>query len=320
MSDTNQTSDTTVNGAGVVVPSLEQRAADAFGALEPVGEEGATSTPTDAASPADSSAPTTDADPIAKARAERRAKLAELNARQRNTVDARHAQREAQELRRQLEEANARAASLVDPTKLDPLKLVELGQRAGHSPAQIAEAIRNAMGSPELAAAHAAKQAVDPVVAKLSNDLQAALARIDAFERHQATSQQEAQERALVQEFAGFTAQNAATSPLAARFLESQGVDEFKKLVMGAADALPQNAGPQALLDEIEDRLTEFGKLYANTPQRTQANPPRTTHAAAQAPTHVTNTLAQQRSGVVDEGENWARMSLDERAARLFSD
>lgn len=33
---------------------------------------------------------------------------------------------------------------------------------------------------------------------------------------------------------------------------------------------------------------------------------------------HVSNTLAQQRSSVVDENEEWGRLSFEERSARLF--
>lgn len=321
MSDTNTPSGQTPNSAGIVVQSLEERAADAFGGSDPVDEAGSPPPSHDTASSAGSDTPAED--PLAKGRAERKAKLAELNARSRAAVDARAAQREAETLRQQLAAANARASGLVDPTKLDPIKIIELGQRAGHSPAAIADALKSAMGSPELVAAHAARTAVDPVVAQLQTQLQSALERIESFEQTQQSAHQAAQERQALESFASFTQESAPTSPLAARFLAQHGAEEFRNLTMGAAQALPPGAGPQALLDEIEDRLTELGKLYSAAPaapQRPQANPPRTNTAAAQAPTHVSNTLAQQRSSVVGEDAAFARMSLAERAAFLFDD
>lgn len=260
-------------------------------------------------------------DANAKARAERRAKLAELNAKTRANVDSRAAQREAEQLRQQLAEANARAAQLVDPTALDPLKIIELGQRSGHSPQAIAEALKKAMGSPELAAAHAAKQAVDPVVAKLQSDLSAALRRIDSFEQSQQTARAQAEEDAAHQSFAAYTQQNVSTSPLAARFLEQHGPAEFRRLTEGATQDLPPGVGAQAVLDEIEDRLTALGKIYAApaAPQRTQANPTRPLGTATQAPTHVTNSLAQTRSSVVDEEAALQDMPYEERASYIFS-
>lgn len=307
--------------------SVEDRANALFGPgpSESAGEAGSPPTlANDTASPADSAAPPED-DANAKARAERRAQrqaqLAELNAKTRAKVDSAAAQREAETLRERIAEYERRQAQLVDPTQLDPLGIIQLGQRAGHDPKAIAAAIQQAMGSPELAAAHAAKQAVDPVVAKLQNDLSAALRRIDEFETRQTTAAQQAAEQQAAAQFQTFAAQNAATSPLAARFLAQHGPEEFHALTLGAASALTPNAGPQALLDEIEDRLTELGRLYANPApagqQRTPANSPRI-GTAAQAPTHVTNTLAQQRTSVVDEAAALENMSLEERAALLF--
>lgn len=301
--------------------TVEQRADALFGASEAAGDAGSTPTPSaDTASPAASEAPKTP-EQLAAERAERRKQtLADLNARRRASVDASSAQRQVAQLQQQLAEAQQRMGAMVDPTQLDPLRIIELGQRAGHTPAQMVEAIKNAMGSPELAAAHAAKQAVDPVVAKLQQQLSDALGRISAFEQRQQASQIEAAENAAHEQFAAFAQQNANVSPLAARFLEHAGAQEFRKLVEGAAQALPPNAGPQALLDEIEDRLTDLGKLYAApaAPQRTSANPTRMQGTAAQAPTHVTNTLAQQRSHVVPEGAELENLSLEERAALLF--
>lgn len=306
------------------LPSLDERLDSVFGPSEPAGEDGQPPPPAEGqASPAASVEP----DALAKARADRKAKLAELNAKSRSAVDAKAAMKENEILRRKLAETEERTkayATYVDPTKLTKEQFFALAQQNPElSPQDLGNWLREQMADPTAAAARAAKTAVDPQIAKLQEALDAANAKIDGFMQKQQTAAEQAQERAALEQFAGFTAQNAATSPLAARFLEQHGVEEFHALTMGAADALPPNAGPQALLDEIEDRLTELGKIYAAGPanqQRMQATTPRPNHAAAQAPTHVTNSLAQQRSGVVDGSAQLAKLSLIERANLAFND
>jgi hypothetical protein len=321
------TTQTTNEAPAELSGSVEERADAIFGPAvfddgsdgDETAEAGATEAPAAAPAPPAES-PVEDAN--AKARAERRAKLAELNAKTRANVDSRAAQREAEQLRQQLAEANARLASRVDPNELDALQIIELGmkRREPIPPAQMAEAIKKAGGSPELVAQMAARQAVDPVVAKLASELQAARADIEAFKQSQQSARAQAEEDAAHQSFAAYTQQNVSTSPLAARFLEQHGPAEFRRLTEGATQDLPPGVGAQAVLDEIEDRLTALGKIYAApaAPQRTQANPTRPLGTATQAPTHVTNSLAQTRSSVVDEEAALQDMPYEERASFIF--
>lgn len=306
------------------LPSLDERLDSVFGPADAADEVGQPSPPPEGqASPAASAEP----DALAKARAERRAKLAELNAKSRSAVDAKAALRENEMLRRKLAETEERSkayATYVDPKKLSKEQFFALAsQNPELSPQELGNWLREQMADPSAIATSAAKRAVDPEIAALKQANEELRKELTGFIAKQQTVAEQAQERVALEQFAGFAHQNAQTSPLAARFLEHHGIEEFHALTMGAAEALPPNAGPQALLDEIEDRLTELGKIYAAGPaanQRPQATTPRPNPAAAQAPTHVTNSLAQQRSGVVDGSAQLAKLSLIERANLAFSD
>lgn len=304
--------------------TVEERANALFNTSDPAGEAGSPESPlsNDTGSPAGSEA----LDPLAKARADRKAKLGELNAKTRAAVDAKNAQREAEQLRVRLAEAEAKTKAYetyVDPTQLTKEQFFDLAKSNPNiSPQELGVWLREQAEDPQAAAARAAQTAIDPKLAKLQADLEAANAKIDGFLTKQQTAAEQVAEQQAAHQFASFAQENAATSPLAARFLEQRGLQEFYDLTMGAVEALPPNAGRQALLDEIEDRLTDVGRLYMAapaSPQRPQANIPRTNPAAAQAPTHVTNQLAQQRSRVVDEEAALENMSLEERAAILFA-
>jgi hypothetical protein len=318
------TAATEAPGSGVtVVPSLEERSAAAFGLSESAGDAGAPSdSPADAASPAVLAEP----DAAAKARADRRAALDELKAKERQKVDAMAAIRERDELRKQLNEERERAkayATHVDPSKLTKDQFFALAEKNPElTPQELGEWLRERMANPEAAAANAAKRAVDPEIAQLKQLVEQQQAAINSFMQSQQTAQEQAVERQAFEQFNAFTLENAATSPYSARFLERHGPEQFYRLVRSAAQAVPEHAGPQAILDEIEENLTQLGSIYqaapAAAPQRRQANLSPTNQAAAKAPTHVTNTLAQQRSSVVDEDTDWAALTFEERSARLF--
>lgn len=307
-------------GSGVaVIPSLEERSAAAFGLSEAAGEAGTPpGNPADAASPAASGEP----DAVAKARAERRAALEELKAKEREKVDTKRAIQERDQLRKQLEEERERAKAYsthIDPSKLTKDQFFALAEKNPDlTPQELGEWLRERMANPEAAAAQAAKRAVDPELAQLKQQLAEQKAFIDQFMQSQTQAHEEAIERQAFDQFNAFTRENAQVAPYSARFLEKHGPEQFYKLVRSAAQAVPEHAGPQAILDEIEENLTQLGAIYQaeSAPKRQVANtPPR---AAVQAPTHVTNTLAQQRSSVVDEDTDWASLTLEERSARLF--
>lgn len=310
-------------GSGVsVVPSLEERSAAAFDALESVGEAGSTpGNPADAASSAVSITP----DVAAQARAARREALSKLQAEERGRVDAMAAIRERDTLRKQLteeQERNKSYATHVDPSKLTKEQFFALAEKNPElTPAELGEWLRERMANPEAAAANAAKRAVDPEIASLKQLVERQQAAIDNFMKSQESASHEAEERQAADQFFAFTRENAAIAPYSARFLEKHGPEQFHKLALRAVQDVPPHAGPQGILDEIEENLTQLGAIYTAqpaVPQRRQATPPQTNPAAAKAPTHVTNTLAQQRSSVVDEDDDFARLPFEERSARVF--
>lgn len=304
---------TEINGSGVVsVPSLDERAAAVFGTDSPDLPIAATQ-------------PVPAPDAGAQARAERRAKLDAMRAKERASVDAHSALRERDELRRKLVEAESRHKEYetrIDPGSLTPERLFALAERMPNlSPQQLGEWLRERMANPEVAAREAAARAVDPKISALEKQIATQQRMIDDFLGKQSAAETRALEQQVAQEFFSFTSSNAATSPLAARFLEHHGADDFLVLAQSAAQHLPPSAGAQAVLDEIEERLSQLGAIYSAhsaAPQRRQAIPTPSHFAAAQAPTHVTNTLAQKRSSVVDEEAAWAQLPFEERSARLF--
>lgn len=307
------------NGSGVI-PTLDERSAAVFGTSDPAVEGSAT--PPGETSAAGSAEP----DANAKARAERRIALERLKHEERGRVDAMSALRERDELRRKLAEmetASKARSNLIDVDSLDEEGLLGLLERSKKvSPQRIGERLRELIANPELAAAQAATRIVDPKLSALEKDNAELRARLDAFDHAQASARAEAEERQYAEQFFAFTRENSAASPYSARFLEKHGANEFYKLAQRAVQLVPPHAGAQAILDEIEENLSQLGAIYI-TPeqgvtQRRQAPPTHQNHAAAQAPTHVSNTLAQQRSSVVDEDEQWAALPFEERSARLF--
>lgn len=263
-------------------------------------------------------------------KARRDATLAELKAKTRAGVDSKTAQRRAEELERQLQQERADRSVLVDPRKLTPLQILELGQVAGHTPASIAEALKQAKENPEYVATHAARKAVDPELAALRQQNHELSTKVETFLQQQQRMQVEAEERAAYGQLADFTMQNASTAPYTASFIKTAGADKFRKTVEHVIEqGLVVGGGPQAVIDAVEDFLiAEHGTLRqqleawnptaAAGPQRTQANQPRSLGTATQAPTHVTNSLAQQRSSVVDEEAALQDMPYEERASFIF--
>lgn len=300
--------------------SFDARSAAIFGTSETAGDAGAPShSPADAASPAVSAEP----DANAKARAERRAALDKLKAEERSKVDAMAAIRERDELRRQLASYEAKVKETdgrIDPKSLTKEQYFALAKQLPDlSPQELGDWLREQYANPEAAAATAAKRAVDPELAQLRQLVERQQAAIDGFMQSQTKAREEAIERQAYDQFFAFTRENAQTAPYSARFLEKHGPEQFHQLVRSAAQVVPEHAGPQAVLDEIEEKLTQLGSIYQaqSAPNRQVANTP-SRPAAVQAPTHVTNTLAQQRSSVVDEDTDWGSLPFEERSARLW--
>jgi hypothetical protein len=266
----------------------------------------------------------------AERKARRDADLAALKAKTRDGVDSKTAMRRAEELERQLQTERAERSALVDPRKLTPLQLLELGQIAGHTPQSIAEALKAARDNPEYAAQNAARKVVDPELAALRQQNQALESKVETFLQRQQRQEAEAAEQAAYGQLADFTSQNAATAPYTASFIKTAGADKFRKTVEHVLEqGLVVGGGPQAVVDAVEDfliaehsalrqQLDAWNPTAAAGPQRTQANQPRSLGTATQAPTHVTNSLAQQRSSVVNEEADLEAMPYQERASFIF--
>lgn len=307
--------------------TVEQRADLIFPEAFDDGEEGEEGGIAEADPAAAKAAPAAEKTPeqlAADRKARRDADLAALKAKTREGVDAKSARSEVETLRRQIEHERQQRAGLVDPRQLSPLQILELGQHAGHSAADIAEALKAARENPEYAATHAARKVVDPEIAQLRQQLAQERQQREQFQAQYHSAQERAEEQAAHQTMVTFAGENAATSPYTASFLKAYGPDELATII---THVLPQVAGtgPQAVLDEVEDfllarhkSLSAWTPTAAAAPQRTQANPPRSLGTATQAPTHVTNQLAQQRSSVVDEDAALQDMPYEERASLIF--
>lgn len=316
MSEATATAAPTTPQAPPTGASVEERAADIFG-------EAPGAAPTSPEAPAVAAPPAPELDAAAKARAARREALAQAQQRERERVDATTAMRERDDLRRKLAEAEEKSkayATHIDPKKLTKEQFFALAEQNPElTPQELGEWLRERMANPEAAAAKAARSAVDPELAKLREELAAIRAENEQYRQQQQTTAAEAAEQAAAEQFFAFTQSNAASAPLAHRFLEAHGTEEFLKLALSAAQYVPEHAGPQAILDEVEERLTALVSPYTTaSPQRSPATPPSPNLAPAKAPTNVSNTLAQQRSSVVDEAADLARLSVEERAARIF--
>ncbi len=304
---------TSGNGVAVVrIPSLEERSNAAFDIApsDPAGEPGSPA--------ADSAAGSAGVDEAAAARASRRAALEKLQSEESQRVDAQAKHREHDALRKRLDEAERRAEASkdhVDPTKLDETSFFALADKLNVTPQKLGEWLRERMTNPEIAAAQAATRVVDPKLSAMQQRLDEQQRVINDFMSSQAAQQQQAEERHYTEQFHAFTRENTATSPYAARFLELHGPEEYARIATAAAGNVPEGAGAQAILDEVEDRLARLAQIYA--PQQ-RAAPIRPNPAAAQAPTTVSNTLAQTRASVVDEDADWAALPFEERSARLF--
>lgn len=320
--------------AAPVAPSesYEERVARVF-----ADKDGASS-----AQPADGSDPT--APPTApgapaasapdQAAEERRKRLAQLEAEERNRVDAQAKHREVEQIRQRLaaaererDEAKQRAQHLVDPSALDEEGFFGVLDKVFERvPAdKLGQKIRERMTNPEIAAAQAAKKAVDPELAALKSELATTKEQLSSFMQQHLSASEQAAEAQAAHEFGGYVAANAAVAPHSAAFLREMGGQEFYKLALSAAAKLPANAGPQAVLDRIEedildnrDKAERLARIYAPQSATQQRQAPTPNPAAAKAMTTVSNTLAQQRASVVDEDAEWASLPFEERSARLF--
>lgn len=306
--------------------SVEERADALFGPNiieEDEGAEGAEGAPAVAAAP---DAPKTEEQLAADRKARRDADLAALKAKTREGVDAKTARSEVETLRRQIEQERQARAGLVDPRGLTPLQILELGQLAGHAPDSMVEALKAAKDNPEFAV----RKVVDPEIQQLRQQLHQERQQREQFENQYRAAQERAEEDRVHQEMVTFASENAPTAPYSASFLKAFGAGKFRSAIEHVLEqGRVVGSNQQAVLDAVEDFLIEehrttqqglsaWTPTAAAAPQRTQANHPRSLGTATQAPTHVTNQLAQQRSSVVDEEAALQDLPYAERSALVF--
>lgn len=308
-----------VSGGGLI-KSYDERAAEAFGELtnetqEPVGQSGTPPAPDEAAAQ----------------RAARRKELDAVLAEEAARVDA-HARRKqgdeavrrAQALERENQDLKQQMAARVDPSSLDEKGFFDLAEKLhdkGVTPKKLGEWLQQRATHPEVIAAQYAKQAVDPMVQELRNQLAEQGQQLTALQQQKAAEQAMQQAYARGESMLGFAQQNTTQAPYAAAFLREHGEQEFLELANGLYAGVPKGPGwEQHVLDAIEDRFAALAKMFqpqSGTNQQRQAPPP-PNPGAAKPMTTVSNTLAQTRASVVDEETDWAALPYEERAARLF--
>jgi hypothetical protein len=317
----------TDNGTGVSYESsYEARAAAVFGNDFDTSSQAADEAPVSSpnAAPPDA-APAASADDVDEATQARRQRLAQLRQQEAASVDAKAQKRQHEELQQRLaaaekraEEAERMAALRVDPEALDERGFFEAAAKAKVTPQRLAEYLKQQAENPELLAARAAETALTPKLSEMEKRIAEKEARLDAFLQQQEQAAEAASERAAFQHFAAYTTANAVTSPRSAAFLREFGPEEFQKIATSVAASVPPNAGPQALLDSLEENFARLARVYAGSPAAAKQSIPQHNPGAAQPMTTVSNTLAQQRASVVNEDADWASLPFEERSARVF--
>lgn len=321
---TNPEASSTPNAAPAPAKSFEERAADIFGSDADVASAMAE---TDATQETSAAPPAVESDAVAQARAARRAALAQAKEQERQQVDNKTAVKERDELRKKLatlEEQTKAYAAYIDPAKLTKDQFFQLAEKNPDlSPKELGEWLRERMANPEEAARRAATSAVDPKLQALEKKIAEQEEAIQRFLTEQQTQRQHAEDMQAAHELHAFVQENAAVAPLTARFVAAKGLQGLYEAALSVAQRLPEGAGPQAVLDELEESLVagqrDYAAIYGNQPtQRQPAFSPPPNQAAAKAPMNVSNTLAQQRSSVVDEQTDFAKLPYAERASRVF--
>jgi hypothetical protein len=264
------------------------------------------------------SASEADSDAGAKRAEERRARLAEMQARLRRQVDDRPARptedyvAKLAEAQKRLDEMQAAQSKFVDPSKLDEAGFFDLAKRLQVSPQKLGEFLREATLHPEVVAAQAAQKALDPRIAAAEERAAKAEQMVQQFIAEQHAREAQAREAAVMNQFVQSITPEEA--PHAATFLQAFGPQEFLRVVESAASELPEGAGRQALVDVLEENLERLARAFV-PPSSAKQTTPTPIHAAAKATT-VSNTLAQTRASVVED-DDWASLPFEERLARM---
>ncbi len=310
------------------VGSIEQRQASLMDEIrsdpsQPAGEEdeGGESRPAAAppavASPADSDA--------AARRAERRKRLDEVTARERQAVDHKERLAAVEKQTARAKEAEDKLAAMTQGTfdravAKDPLAMMKLMEDAGVDAGMVADAIQKSISDPSYAASRAAREAVSPEITELRTQLKAQNDQIAALLDRDAKTTAAQRRHQDEEAFANHVGASAAQTPLSAALLKHDRA-EFLLMADMASDDLPEGAGPRALADALEDLLdtkvravaNKYSAIYGSPSPTSQAMKPR---PGAVQPNTVSNSLVQERGSLVDE-DDFAKLTVEERAKIL---
>lgn len=197
-----------------------------------------------------------------------------------------------------------------------PAGLMRIAQRMKVDPVKFGASIREFLSDPEAQQTAETKRIVDPVLQEARDMIAALQAERDSFRAERTNSQKQAEGAQAASTFVAFATSNAEQAPLAASYMKHRGADALLDLADQACSGLPQGAGPQAILDAVEDALYELSTSLGIKP----SSPPRNAKTAiSQKPTAqgISNRAASERTEIVDEDARWSRMSVEERAAEL---
>lgn len=256
---------------------------------------------------------------------DRASRLAALQAKERERSERRARQaeqdkiaRELAEARKRADDAEAKAKSAVDLDSLDEAAFFRLAQSKGIKPERLGEWIRDAITSPEKVAEAAAMEAARKELTSKLSPVEQKLAALEqqlAEERaERARLQHEAAERAAAEQFFSFTRERASEAPYSARYLAQKGPEAFHAIALQAANLVPEGSDFQAVLDVVEQSLSDFAQSLIDQPKNAAPTPPKKS-AAAKAST-VSNAHAGERASVVDE-DDWSSLPFEERVARM---
>lgn len=309
--------------------TIEQRTASLMDELradpsQPAGEveedaEGSPASTAPVASPADSDAE--------QRRAERRKRLEAFAQQERQSVDHKERQAYAEKQAQRAKEAEDKLAAMSQGTfdravLKDPLAVMRMMEEAGVDASQVAEAIRESISNPNVAASRAAREAVSPELAEAKAIIARQEARLSKLEGERESERAAITERQHVENFVSHINASAQHTPLAAALLKHDR-EEFIEMANIASQKVPPGSGREALADALEELLdkeargvfTKYSAIYG-APIATPPSQATRTRSGAVQPTTLSNTLAQERGSLADE-EDWAHLTVEERARRL---
>lgn len=243
---------------------------------------------------------------LLKAKQVRAARLASLRAAEQERQERERARKfsESPEAKR-LKELEGLEKRLTDPREI-----FALAQERGLTAGQLAEYLKESIETPEKLEAKRMK-------AEITSEIEALKAQLEEERQQRAALERSREEAEVANELIARTAAERKVAPYSARYMERVGREAFIQYAEKVAQVMPEGCGIEALHDAIESNLEQLAVIYGgeSSPTKTQPIP---THAAAKAPTTITNALAATRATVGDEEAeaDGPRPSLEERIQR----